>query len=348
MSFFVFTLIAQQYTNIESVEYDPGANRFFVSNGTSIVQRLSNGDLSFFGDARANYGMEVMNGTLFGIYNSTVRAYDLETAELLSSLSISGAQFLNGMASDPESDRIWITDFGNGEIHEIDASDPSDMSFATVADISGSPNGITYDAPNNRCLIAMWGASASIREMSLEDYSAGTVTSTGLANIDGIDGDGEGNFYISSWTPTRITKYSNNFNDAETITVIDGLDQPADICYAEAIDSLAIPNSGNETVVFVGFNTVGTSVLGNHKLDLKLFPNPANNWLEINFELTNSEEISLDIYDLKGKHVANLLNGRQINGLQRVIVPVNAYARGNYISLLRLGGSVYSARFTLH
>jgi len=58
-------LTAQNQTpsNIEAVEYDPQGNRWFVSNGSSVLVTSDQGaNWSFFGEAQASHGMEIMNG----------------------------------------------------------------------------------------------------------------------------------------------------------------------------------------------------------------------------------------------------------------------------------------------
>ena len=115
-------LSAQTPSGIEAAEYDPIGERWFVSCGSSTL--LSTSDLGeswdYFGNANASYGMEVMNGALFVIYNNQIFAYDLNTAELLGTESITGADFLNGMGNDGNGTLI-ISDFSTGRIIKIDS-----------------------------------------------------------------------------------------------------------------------------------------------------------------------------------------------------------------------------------
>ena len=57
-----------------------------------------------------------------------------------------------------------------------------------------------------------WGFSASILAIDLTTEEQTTVVAnTGLGKLDGVDIDGAGRFYVSSWSPARITRYSNDF-----------------------------------------------------------------------------------------------------------------------------------------
>ena len=92
---------AQTPTSIEAVEYDPAGQRWFVSNGSSLLVTDNQGaDWSFFGEAQATHGMEVMGNHLFAIGDNVIRAYDLGDASEVGSLSIPGVGFLNGMGND--------------------------------------------------------------------------------------------------------------------------------------------------------------------------------------------------------------------------------------------------------
>jgi DNA-binding beta-propeller fold protein YncE len=179
---FFFTLllpfvgISQSLQNIESVEYDHENSRFLVSNSSSIIAIDSETqELSFFGDGEAGYGVEVMNSTLF-VIGDGIKCYDLTTEEEVMSLNISGSGFLNGMASDGVS-RLWVTDFSNNRIYEIDVTDlDNPTSEMVVANTGSTPNGIVYDETNDRLIFVNWGGSADIKTVDLDTYEVSTLT----------------------------------------------------------------------------------------------------------------------------------------------------------------------------
>ena len=82
-----------------------------------------------------------------------------------------------------------------------------------------TPNGIVFDGENNRLIFVNWGSNAAIKAVDLSNNSVSTIITTNLGNIDGIDDDNDGNYYISSWSPARITKYDKDFvNPPEIIS----------------------------------------------------------------------------------------------------------------------------------
>ena len=247
--------LAQTPSNIEAVEYDPNGSQWFVSCGSSTM--LSTSDLGdsweYFGSAHATHGMEVMGEVLFVLDNNLIRAYDLNTAEQIGTASVAGASFLNGMGNDGNGILI-VSDFSSGRILKVDATDPADMSVSTLVGNTGTtPNGIVVDTENGRAVIVNWGGNADILAVDLESGALTTIVNgTGLGNCDGIDMDSDGRYYVSSWSPNRITRFSNDFSQSETV-VSSGLSSPADISFDETNHILGVANSGSDQVTFHQF-----------------------------------------------------------------------------------------------
>lgn len=343
----VSSMQAQSLNDIESVEYDPINNRFLVSNGSNIVVVDDAGEpVSLFGtSATASHGMEVMGSNLFVIDGSVIRAYDLTSGEQNASITIAGAQFLNGMACDDDH-RIWVTDFSAKKIYEIDFTELSNPTYTqVVSNTVTTPNGICYDESNNRLVFVNWGSNAKIKAVDLETYTLSTlVENTGIGNIDGIDNDSYGNYYISSWTPNRITRYNSDFSVSEIITSSD-LSSPADICYAESIDKIAIPNSGNNTVKIIAFeSSTGVSELTN-PWSFNCFPNPVKETSVITLELLKSENIKLEVIDQQGRVVQELFDENLSSGKHKFSLRDLQLSSGAYIWRMSNGESEYLSPF---
>ncbi|RPG80106.1 MAG: hypothetical protein CBC74_006890 [Crocinitomicaceae bacterium TMED114] len=257
------SLCAQTPSNIEAVEYDPAGNQWFVSNGSSLLVTPDQGaNWSFFGEAQASHGMEVLNGHLFAIGNNVIRAYDLDTAEEVGMLTIPGVAFLNGMGSHSNG-MLVVSDFWSNRLYTVDVNEPQQMSHTLLAgNFGATPNGVVIDEAGNRAIVVCWGNNADILSFDLESGDMTTlVNGTGLGNLDGIDVDGSGQYYVSSWSPTRITRFSSDFADTETVvTGAAGLSSPADISYAIGIDTLGVANSGTDEVTFHGFEGTPSTV----------------------------------------------------------------------------------------
>lgn len=343
---FSLSTMAQSLSGVESIEYDPINNRYLASSDNSSIVAISpNGALSYFGtNATADYGMEVINGILYVIAGTSIKGYDMVNENEAVSLTISGAQFLNGMGSNGV-DKLWVSDFNGYKIYEIDLSNLNSPSYQMVADqtdlgTTSKPNGIVYDGYNNRILIAGWGSSAPIRAMDLSTYTVSTVvTNTGLGNIDGIDNDAYGNWFVSSWTPARITKYSNDFSSSEVITV-PGISNPADICYSTETDTLAIP--GGNQVLFIGFENESVGI---EEENFELYRIHYHSGFPIvHFELTQEQFARMEIVDMNGRVVYTVLDGQQQKGPQTVVLSSIGLYSGAYICRMQSKELSFSER----
>lgn len=291
-------LAAQTPSSIEAAEYDPNGDRWFVSNGSSLLVSEDQGEnWSFFGEAEASHGMEVMNGALYAIGQNVIRAYALQDASLLGSLAIPSVGFLNGLGNNGAG-LLVVSDFSGGRIYTVNASDPTQMTHSQLTGNLGlTPNGVVVDAANNRAIVVCWGNNADIIAIDLESGEVSTlVDGTGLGNLDGIDDDGNGQYYVSSWSPNRITRYNADFSEYETVvTGADGLSSPADISYAVELDVLGVANSGSDEVTFHNFGDPTNGVS-----EMALF-SALHQGNEVVLTLPKGQDVELVAYDVSGR-----------------------------------------------
>ncbi len=65
--------------------------------------------------------------------------------------------------------------------------------------------------------------------------------------------------------------------------------------------------------------------------ELLVYPNPASNIANIDFELNNAGLVQLNVYDITGKKVNNLYHAQTPEGKNTISIDVSNYANGNYI-----------------
>lgn len=242
----------QSLNNIEAAEHEPNSDRWLVSNGNSVLVTSDLGDTwSPFGEAAANYGMEVLGAHLFVVRNNGIRAYDVVSGEEVGSVNPSGVQFLNGMGSmsSDAGDFLVVSDFQAGRLHKIDVTSPANMtSEVLVANTGTQPNGVTI--VDGQAYLVNWGNNADILQV---DVATGEMTvvvnGTGLGNCDGID-YANGAFVVSSWSPQRITQFAEGTWEATTLVQGSPLSSPADLSINAVGDMYAVACSGNNTVYF--------------------------------------------------------------------------------------------------
>ena len=299
---FSITSNGQSYSGPESVEFDYANNRWLIgnkNNGT-VIARDMNGVFTPFvsGMSSGPYGIEILGNTLYCCHaGGSIRGFDLTTGAQVFNLNL-GATFLNGICTDGVNN-LYVTDFTGKKIYRVNVSDSSFNIFVTG--LAKSPNGIIYEAANQRLVFVNWGTNAPIQQVNLSDSLVSTLLTTTLTNIDGIAADSYGNYYVSTWGTQTVRKFSNNFTTGPT-TVVTGLTSPADMFYNTATDTLAIPNSGTaNNVVWVGFGTTGVNETNKSESRVQLFPQPASSG---NFTVRADELITaIRIFDLSGKLV---------------------------------------------
>jgi hypothetical protein len=165
-----------------------------------------------------------------------------------------------------------------------------------------------------------WGANASIKAIDLATYTLSVITTTNLGNCDGVDHDSYGNYYVSSWSPNAITKFSNDFTTTSTVTVTGGVSSAADICYAEEIDTLAIPCTGNNVVKFVGFNPSFVTETAASEFQAYGFPTEVKDMYTVGFDLPQAVDVNIRLFDVNGRLVNEVVNRTFPQGNNQVVL----------------------------
>ena len=332
--FFLFNvslLLSQNYQSAESVEYDPINNQWLVSNGSRIIADDGEGNLSYFGTGNASHGLEVLDNTLFAVASNAIKGYDLTSEEEIMNLQIPGVSFLNGLTNDG-ANTLWVSDFSAGKIYSIDVTDVSNPSYIEiVSNTGGTPNGVLFDEANNRLLFVTWGSNAKIKAVDLGTNEVSTLVTTSFSNIDGIDDDSEGNYYISSWSPARITKYNNDFSISETVDT-PGLNSPAHIGYSQSTDVLGIPMGSS--VIFVDLTVLSATDENFNPFDFEISSNPINESSYLQYSLKDSETVTLQVFNSIGMLIKTMVNEEIHAGTHQVSLSELKLSSGIYFSKL--------------
>jgi len=327
----VSLLISQTYQSAESVEYDPVNIQWLVANGSRIIADDGAGNLSYFGTGNATHGMEVVGNTLFAVASNAIKGYDLTSEEEVMNLQIPGVSFLNGLTNDG-TNTLYVTDFSAGKIYSIDVSDFSNPSYSEiVSNTAGTPNGVLFDEDNNRLLFVTWGSNAKIKAVDLGTNEVSTLVITSLSNIDGIDDDSDGNYYISSWSPARITKYNNDFSTSEIVDT-PSLNSPADIGYSQSTDVLGIPMGSS--VIFVDLAVLSVTDENFNPFGFEISSNPINESSYLQFSLKDSETVTLQVYNSIGMLIKTIVNEEKHAGTHQVSLSELKLSSGIYFSKL--------------
>ncbi len=253
------SLQAQVLNSPESVEFHPRSGRLLVSNtnGGNVLWRAPDGTLSVFTAApTAPYGIEFLRGVVYVLDSGFLRGYDIDTAAPVLNLAIANASFLNGITSDG-ANTLYITDFSAKRLLKVDVSDLANPVQTPLQTLTPTPNGVVYDKPNNRLLIATWG-TARVLSYDIAANTAPTtlITVTGYSNIDGIALDCNGFIHIAAWSCPGGGGCLRRFEPPFSLTstpIAEGpaLSNPADIDFGDRSGEIAIPEVSANRVSLV-------------------------------------------------------------------------------------------------
>ena len=306
-SFLSLNVFSQTLNGPESMEYDDANSRWLISNNGSnqIFARDFAGTLTVFSSALTSgpHGLEIVGDTLYACDGGNLKIFNLSTGATITTINIGGT-FLNGITHD-NSGNLYITDFSAKNIYRYHIA--TQQFYLYVSSLAKSPNGIVFDEINSRLVFVNWGSNAPIMAINMSDSTTSTVYPTTLGNCDGITMNCQGQFYVSSWTPNRISRFDNDFVAAPTNMATTGLNSPADIFFAQAIDELGVPNSGNNTIGLHTYASCNSSILENLS-QINYFDLISNPGTELIIQLTENGSIN-------GKISVSTVNGKIIHSM---------------------------------
>lgn len=303
ITFLAHTQWAQTLNSPESVEVDPADGSYFVSNTASsnILKLAPDGTLALFtSTAQGTYGLELVGDTLYACMGGSLVGYHRVTAAPVVNVNLGGV-FLNGITHDATN--LYITDFNADKIIRYNYHTGQFNDYVTG--LGANPNGIIYDDIDNRLVFVSWGTNAPIRAVNLADSSVSLLLTTNIGNLDGIAMNCQGEFMVSSWSPSsRVSKYTHTFSAQGTNMGFTGLSAPADICFDKLRDTLCIPNTSSDVVkkekVVSCFSNVPSVT---KETNVRIWPNPTEGKISV-FNLPANAAVRL--VDVSGKEMGHI------------------------------------------
>ena len=204
----------------ESVYFDAGSGFIFTSqiggdpaerdgNGR-IVQLSSSGEMvsdSWVTGLNAPKGLRSHQGVLWTADLDEIIGIDIATAEIVSRLSVEGAQFLNDVAV-AEDGTVYVSDMAASRIYAV--RDGAVEIFAEGEELE-YPNGLLVEG--NRLIVGAWGEPAAdfstevpgrLYALDLTTKEKTLITPLPFANIDGVESDGRGGYVITDFLAGKI------------------------------------------------------------------------------------------------------------------------------------------------
>ena len=226
---------AQGFKNPESVAYDAERELLFVSNIDGVPTHFDAkgglAKLSIEGEVQdANWaaigmsspaGVLVAGDHLYVADVDRVVVFDIEAGRVSDIFYAKpSARFLNDIAMAPNGD-IYVSDLQARDIWRLTAADRKSQTGAITRWFNGNrsdfcrPNGL--HAGETALIVACWSQRDAKQpddkddgpgHLMAIDYEDRSVTSLGdgsaIGNLDGLQPDGQGGFYLSDWTDGRF------------------------------------------------------------------------------------------------------------------------------------------------
>ena len=269
------------FSTPESAKYDEAADVWFVSNingqpsakdGNGFISRVTADgkidSLHYIMGGRggvtlnAPKGIAIIGDTLFVADIDAVRALNKTTGAAIRSwdLAKQGAAFLNDVVATPSGD-VYVTDTeikfnADGSVAHtgtdrvfVLSRDRKTARIAVQSDELGRPNGIAWDAKNNRLLVVPFGAGV-IHAVDPTGKSALATVAHGKGQFDGVEVLADGRILVSSWADSSVSVVTGD----SLVRVVGGVEAPADIGFDPKRMLLAIPmfNGGKVDIWHIG------------------------------------------------------------------------------------------------
>lgn len=221
-----------------------------------------------------------------------------------------------------------LTAYGEEQLSNIDGRDGLEDNVIKTLDIDkdgyvwiGTMNGIAYIHQDN-----MFGTPTTFN------------TGDGLVDsrINSLDADEFGNIWIATWA--GVSKFDPQTGEWTTYTADDGL--PANYTKVVKVDQDGNVWFGLDNGVAMLSHSLRaendfTSLLYSSGIDFSLCPDPYRKLLVISYDLSESQNIEISLYDLKGKLVNNVYSGFADTGKSSKIIQTENIFSGMYLCRIK-------------
>jgi len=188
------------------------------------------------------------------------------------------------------------------------------------------------------------------------NYSLTQTWDTGTGNIVGADPQFS-DPAESDYTLTNISPAINAGDPATDLSMFPGgPDNPVDLAGNPRVFAGEADIIDMGAYEFQGEPDVSVSIDGNGDHDELLpkrislsqnYPNPFNPSTNIQFELPQTSQVVLEVYDMVGRRVATLVNEQVTTGSHTVTFDAGSLASGVYTYRLVAGGTTFTRQLTL-
>jgi hypothetical protein len=327
---------AQNYLSYpQKIAIDSKRNRLLVSNeGTGALVEIDSFGIQhpFIPGAGFIDGMDIVGDTIYGVGSlGKIRAYNLETKQLVMNNTITGSDFnyLSSVTSD-SAGHLFISCPQLNTIYKFRISDQSYWVFASNNGLN-RPNGILLEKEKNRIVVIDDSPGTSkIHAISLADSTVSTLLTATLNNPDGIVRDKYGSYYVGGYYLSWIYKIDSTFSSPPSQFY------PANHFVYPTYDSrdhsLLVTLYMNHSWLRISLITDvdDANEVPEDFLLLQNYPNPFNPSTTIEYQLESQSYVKILITNILGETVSILEDGLKDAGNHKSIFNARNLTSGIY------------------
>lgn len=251
----------------ESAYFEPTSGHLFVSliggqpdakDGNGRIARLTADgkvvSMSWATGLNAPKGLRSTGNTLWTADIDEIVGFDLATGRVTTRVKVPEAKFLNDVACGPDG-TVYVSDMLASVIYAL--KDGKVSVFASGEQLE-YPNGLLVDG--DRLIVGGWGKPEAdfstkvpgrLLALNLRTKQLTRITPNPTANIDGLETDGHGGWYVSEWTSGKLLRIDAK---GAMTTVAQFPSGTADIGFAHATHKLVIPHMSENKIVAYDLN----------------------------------------------------------------------------------------------
>lgn len=241
----------------ESAVYDASRNVIYISNvngapteknGAGFISKISiDGQvktLKWVTGLNAPKGLAVRDDILYISDLDSLVEVNVETGGVIKRHPVTNPMFLNDVAVD-QSGNVYLSDMAANKIYRLSSGK---LDLWVHNDDLGFPNGIYVEG--DQLIVASWGVITNpetfgtdvpghIRQISLKNKQVTSMgNKTPIGNLDGIEADGAGDYFVSDWVAGKIYHVTPTARVNTVLTLKKG---SADIGFIKEKNILLVP-----------------------------------------------------------------------------------------------------------
>ncbi len=196
--------------------------------------------------------------------------------------------------------------------------------------VHGSPDAPTID-------LAVQGGNTIIDDASYTDISTYLPVPAMSYVVDLKDGSGTQTFesYVADLSA---------LGGQSGILLSSGFVNPGNNNGGSSVGLYLVTSQGGPFVPLPVYNSVNETA---KEIDLSVYPNPATDNLFINFDLKQTETVNVQVTDIKGAVVKQVMNANPVNGKQSMSINLSDLANGMYFVRISTNDNVVNSKFNI-